>query len=631
MTEKDKYIVSVSKRKRVVLKPREVFILRQILIHEVVPSRVIHDLFRAEFKGITTNVISNRIKRFVDTGILVKMEEPITMNHYIHHLAYYKLGNKGLQKLYELSDRNREELEKQRLRIEEKGILNNIELAGTLIVNDVFLKFYSSEDWMVYGKAENHSLLLKNIHNNKYSMKGNMRPTWFFETDIRIMYLVIVPERMRFQKIDGYFLNMYNDLAEDARKVGKELFLIFSCIDNSSSLFATRNIDSVNGNVIHLKANMPSFHDWDPNLHVYVLPASRTAARIFEIFSDYEDDRRMNQLNLGFYLRKLNVREFKFKEHPIQENNSFKIVFEENYVLKYANDLRFVGMIKGNEGSVYTFQRIRTLSKQIQYRNTLSTDVPDSLWVVYPRKQNQREDIILSEWDVNTWLTDMMTWEYGGSYNYRFPKMDKLLHERITRETMYFENMDTRYEEDFQEVYVPCFTLRDELHYYYRPLTGLKNKWKRDGVLGRWLWAPRVETETHVRRFDAVCEIRLSNQTIQCLFIQENRNEDFMDHVRLSLDMIQLEKEKDKNLDLRHFPIGKNQLVFIVLPMKKRILHYYSNLDLTKYHFPIVFMEENNEENDISSVYNRAIIFVDNNELKQFNERYLMRWLNNTI
>jgi hypothetical protein len=563
----------------------------------------------------------------VQTEILEKLDEPITYNGFVQHLAYYKLGKRGLQKLCELNKESEEVFEKQLIRIKELEIPNNIELATSIIVNEVFIKAYRSDEWIENGQSEEYILTADRQKMSEVLSEKNLIPTWFYEDENQVIGLIMNPRKVDNEKLKLAFKNTYYRFAAYAKRKGKELHLVFSYIDASLAIIFNRSMDSVSDEVLGLKKQMPFFQSWPDNLHVYVFSANRAIESIYRMITHQESSGADNIANLSVYLQEVNLKNFHLEKYkPDKQLEKYKIKFDELLLLTNQNQKRLVGTIYGREGSVMTFQKINSLIEQLPVYESLY-GIPISLWVLYMNKKCQSEEVLDAAKGNTVWLTDIDTWEHRGKYNFRFPNMEKLFNKRILRETNYYPIVDVQDVEDFREVYVPSINLRQEMYYHYRHLTEMKNKWKYNEVLERWLWNPRVENEQKKRLFDAVCEIKPSNRTVQCIMIQENKEEDLIEQVKSSLDLLQKEMLENNNIRFRNFPKNDMQAILIVLPTIRRMYHYHSKINLSNYDFPIVFLEGRLIEDVLASTFNRTIKVVENNELKEIKEENLLQWL----
>lgn len=624
----NKYIVHVSKTKKVILKFKEISVLRQVLIHEVVPSRVIHDLFRAFVdNGISSSVISNRLRKFVETDILVKIDEPISFNNTVQNRSYYKLGHRGLGKLFELNKFEGYEYDEICIRNSVKKVPSTTELAASIIANEILVKTYLADEWIDHSKAEHHTLLRNNRSLYPLLEKKNLLPSWIFEDNDRVICLVINPKTIIWNDLEKA-LRLYNNLAKEAESENKEFLLFFSFIDVSLNILHSSKVEDVKEKVLNFKSIFPSFKLWQENLSVYALTATRTADCVYKIIiNETLEDNLEDGLpeSMDVHLNNINIREFHHQRIGEEQPQSF--VFHELHRLWFKEEQRHIAVIFGNEGSVLTFQKINFLSHYLNKNSYRFNRNPISLWVIYQDKQRQKEDILMPFYDIQLWLTNYTTWENRGIFNFQFPMMDKLIGRNRMKESLYYNTKDNRYEEDFKEVYIPSDYLKTVLYSHYYPLVAIKRKWKRERILGNWMWKPRT-LEEQERRFDAVAEIFVVSGTIQCLMIQEDQEEDATELVKSSLDLIQKKKttENGQGVHFEGFPLNKNQMVIIFLPFQ-RTSHYYQKIDLRKYDFPILFLEKN-KENPISSIYRRKFKTIGNHiGMKIIHEDGLQQWL----
>lgn len=403
----DKYRIQISARKYIEVKHEELLLLRQILLHETINSFILHDLFKGLVNSsFSSTTISNRIRKFVEYDILVRIEESFTINHFIQTKYYYKLGENGYQLLTEFFFLDPYSLHSLEEDVQTQCVPTVNEIALSTLANDIYLNSIRSDYNFQYAKFKDHWLSIsRNTIGNKIFSNA-----WVFESETQLIVLILNATIHSSSHMTGIFNNVLNPFARELVQEEKHCIVIFSVTEQFRNVYTNIKTTNTRDIIYALKAWMPYFTQWHPNLEVYVLAFDRVKERIESLLRFVEVEAGYKYLlprNLRHYLEQKKEEDFLQCFLPINAfSEKNKIGFQTFHFLRYQDDTRNIISIAALEGSVKTHQTIASLEKQLFNKGYSYEKAPIHLIVIYPNQTNQDNDIIHSSYGRNLWITN---------------------------------------------------------------------------------------------------------------------------------------------------------------------------------------------------------------------------------
>lgn len=428
-SEKQQYTVPLSKRHRVVIKTSEVKVLYHLMKHQIVPSRVLHDLFRALVKcNMASTDISSRLKRLTAVDILRRNDEPVTFNRTTPmQRSFYKLGTRGLDLLEYIEPRLSSELDELRHSLNQKSIPPLRRQTASILVNEVVTNLLKGGRKFKYQRAERHEIFLHTDIFSKHIWGFDLSPVYILEDADQIVCLVVNPSHEKIISLginlEGFIINRYKKILVYAQSVKKKFVLVISLHDGSLNLNSRGIIRNIQDEMFRWKLSISP--DTINGFHTYAFSTTRTVPGICDsVFSQteiyLEEDRNM----YGFIQEILDDQVEKMTIHTIFENT--RIILDELYLVRIAGKDRLIGILYAREGDGSFFYKVIAI-----FGNTKNIDLfkayPFSLWIIYNNPAAAEEDFLWNELQIDIWLTDWETWKvHKDAKRYGCPQMIKL-------------------------------------------------------------------------------------------------------------------------------------------------------------------------------------------------------------
>lgn len=395
----ERYRIRKSGKKYIDLKHEELIVLDQLILHGTVTSFILHDLFKVLVNpSFSSTSISNRIRKFVDYNILERIEESFTINNSIQSRYYYKLGENGRNILSEILYIDPFFLEKE---VPSKHLPPHDELLLSSLANDIYLQCKEHYYTFRHSKFKEHWLAYLFTRKNK-AIASFLETAWVFENENHLILLILNAPISNHSSYEKIFNNVLNQFAKEVAKDDKHCIVIFSIAEHSFRL----QVPSTKQQIQHIKANMPSFRNWHSNLEVYILSFERVKKRIISLLNFVDRDAGFKYSlphKVDNYLHQIKEQGFSQQLLPIRN----KIGPQTFHSLIYLEDIRNIITIPGLEGSVKTFQTLAALETQLFKSSYSYNQAPIHLIVIYPNKDDQYNDVILSRYGRNIWITHL--------------------------------------------------------------------------------------------------------------------------------------------------------------------------------------------------------------------------------
>lgn len=374
-------------KKRIDLKPSELRLFQEMLVHHVMPSKAVHEFLQAAGKRMLNGTsISNRLARLRDSKLLLRMEkEEGGFKSY-----FYKLSKRGIYCLVECGVINEQEAEKYynhiiSLRIPSAHTLGICQLVNRVIVRELNYSL---------PKFRHYRGLMPGYQNQVAEKSLGLIPDWTFQREQRYVHLEMDTGSQSHRVIESK-INRYIKYALQNQE--KEIMLVFSVFDESLGIKSLSAKSDRSKRIRALKDLVPSLKHWPENLSIYVLAAERTAAVILDLLTyrlPYDDADSMVLLHVWKEKAKKNILGANFLLHEGNENfyGTYKGPKAEELVSILSPHNRWTALVLGVEGSVATYQQIRALHR-LTKESVLDSNKLKELIVIYPTEEAMIADV----------------------------------------------------------------------------------------------------------------------------------------------------------------------------------------------------------------------------------------------
>ncbi|MFD6903521.1 replication-relaxation family protein, partial [Streptomyces diastaticus] len=260
--------------RRLEIKDVELELFKEMLIHRVMRSRDVHAFYKTLSESPPhTRSITKRLTRLVDSGVLLRMDEPINDTKPNIRLYYYKLAKRGIAALTETGSIKADEAETIYRQILSLKIPKPHNLAVSSLVNNLQIKLMEKN--------------IKNQHERggtwvqQYQTELPFVPDWVFANRRCTVFLEVDSGTEQLSMIETK-VQRYIDYAATSED---KIMVVFSIMDTSVDyeLSADRS-----KRIVSLKESVPPYQHWPKNLSIYVISAERTPELIIRMFEDIE-------------------------------------------------------------------------------------------------------------------------------------------------------------------------------------------------------------------------------------------------------------------------------------------------------------------------------------------------------
>lgn len=401
--------------RRIEIKDVELALFKEMLIHRVMRSRDVHAFYKTlSATPPHTRSITKRLTRLVDSGVLLRMDEPINDTKPNIRLYYYKLAKRGVAALVETGSIKADEAETIYRQILSLRIPKPHNLAVSSLVNNLQIKL------MEKNIKSHHERGSTWVQQNQYELP--FVPDWVFSNRRFNVFLEVDSGTESLSMIETK-VQRYIDYAAASKE---NIMVVFSIMDTTVDygLSADRS-----KRIVSLKESVPPYQHWPKNLSIYVISADRTPELIIRTFEDIEP---LSDTERGYVLENWleewkthcpNISMKPFALSRVYGDTGLKDL-EVDLALKVEDrtELRTIGFLYGEEGSVKSYQQIRFNHKRIGRQQ--ERGIPfDELIVIYLDYENLIHDVVGRTF-LKAWFTFGDTWHHEEERG-RYPLMLK--------------------------------------------------------------------------------------------------------------------------------------------------------------------------------------------------------------
>ena len=431
------YRIRKSAKKYIELKHEELYVLQQVDTHEIVTSFILHDLFKALVNSsYSSTSISNRIRKFIEYNILVRKEEEFIINHSTQLRYYYSIGENGYQLL---TDFFRFDSYTLPLHEEDVQIPSINETVLSTFANDLYLQCKNEGYNLYHSKFKDHWLAYLFTRKNEIIVPF-LKTSWVFENENQLILLILNAPINNHSGYEKIINNVLNRFAHESTIDEKHFIVIFSIAEHNFRI----KVPSIRQQIHHIKGNMPSFRTWHSNLEIYTLSFERVKERIMSLllFVDREAGFKYSlHRKLDGYLQQITDEGFSLHSIPIRTLTAEKKNgFQTFHTLNYLQDTRHIITIAGLEGSVKTFQILAALEKQLFNSGYLYNHAPIHLFVIYPSKVCQDNDVIFSGYSKNIWISDLNQFSIFSKAALKEVTLNQLFGRQLKKNVLFYKS-----------------------------------------------------------------------------------------------------------------------------------------------------------------------------------------------
>lgn len=422
----------------VILKAEEILILHEIFIHSTMRATSIHGFYEMFSKGQRSATgISNRIRKLVDSGMLVQIKESLGNGASLSGLTYYhyRLGPRGLEVLITLGKVEKEKGERAFHSAIRRGVPSSHFRATSNLANKIVIRMLSHSPTIDFKhmRGSIHDELGA-TNETVFSQRGLIIPDWVFERGDTIVAIEVDTGTQRREIIRRKY-KRYEKMAKILLARGKRLIVLFAVTDGSVidiSVGQDIRRDTRSRRVVSLKETFPLFTEWPENLEISVATARRIPLLVERILSKQAPISKSEQL---LYLEtweelmesykpadhELTLESIKVAEEkglPLNRSREMDATFLMNHKSKEKIVCHYL-MLFGEEGNVRTFQIVRNnvqLVKSLNHNPKVTMDF--RVFVLYYFKGEALEDVYgldLDECSLYMSNIETMEWKEDGT------------------------------------------------------------------------------------------------------------------------------------------------------------------------------------------------------------------------
>lgn len=566
------YKFQLTGRRSITVKVREFNMILHILAHGMVKSSIVHDLYRHFVSPkASTSVISNRLAKMREAGILGRIDVPYTYNDKVLNQSFYHAGDRSLIHLHSWQQISKMELTRGLEIQQNQKIPEPQSQTMSEVVHRLFQDVEEQgETEVFYTRSELHPIFRK-----EYGAKESLRifkiwPEWILETDVTVICLIPLSsgKQRNYNWWDQAFENDFIKMAEELQQQGKEFIVFFSLYDGSNHEHGQKNDKEMDGNIGQVKNKMPVPFTWSAHFSVYVLPLKQTVRKMSSLLhlQKFWNEGEVPYHSLRYVFPHLNYKglRYRFLEGPEEERN--RVTIHERHYLDINGEKRLIWMYYAEEGSVKDYFRLKHLNRNF-YDQSFATEgeSPDELWIVYETEEEACQDTIWLTNSNNVWLTSSEEWKEISRRNFRFPQMFRMAAwSYYRRRAVTYIDESIEWVEDYSHLYMPTVDSKDDFFYEEEYLSMIKNLLNKNPSSNeRWSWRPK--TNEYLLLTDAWGEIRVSDQLQQVFVIQESSFKNVVEHTLELMRRWTINPKRFDELGFRISSSTKNPLLIVRL------------------------------------------------------------------
>ncbi|WP_282020865.1 hypothetical protein [Planomicrobium okeanokoites] len=572
------YKFQLAGRRSITVKVAEFIMIRHILSHGMVKSSIVHDLYRLFVSSkASTSVISNRLAKMREAGILGRIDVPYTYNDKVLNQSFYHAGDRSLIHLHAKKQISETELTRGLLIQQNQKLPDPQSQTMSGVVHRLFQQVEEQgETEVFYTRAELHPIFRKEYESKESLNIFQIWPEWILETDLTVICLIpISSEKQRnYSWWKQVFENDFIKIAKEIQQQGKEFIVFFSVYDGSNHEHGQKNDKEMDGNIGQVKNKMPVPFTWSAHFNVYVLPLKQTVRKLNSLLQlqNFWDESEVPYHTLRDIFPHLNYKglRYRFLEGPEKERN--RVTIHERHYLEVNGEKRLIWMYYAEEGSVKDYFRLTLLNRNF-YNQSVSTEGerPDELWIVYETEEEACRDTIWLTNSNNVWLTSSEVWKEISRHNFRFPRMYRMAAWSYYRRraATYLDDF-MEWVEDYSHLYMPTVETKTDFFYEEKYLKMLRRNLNINGFdRKRWIWKPR--TNQGLLLADGWGEFRRNDWVQQFFIIQESSFENVVEHTIELMRKLTINPNRFDDLGFKGSDSTKGPLLIVRLNNAKNL------------------------------------------------------------
>lgn len=404
--------------KRIVIKPDEVLVLRELSIHRILDAGEVHKLYNVfSSSPRNANAITNRLRKMVHAKIMVRVEVGQTLINPFRQY-YYKLGKRGIEVLIQAG-----------MLSKKKGELLHNYLTRTKVPKPHNLAIAKLTNHITKEAIDRGIANYTHYRGIEQASDSDTEPEaiiadWVFQRLDISVFLEVDSGSERLSKIKEKF-RKYMQIAKE--KNDESIVVVFSVMDETvDPKFEDRGRSQ---RVLSIKECLPPKKEWPQNLSVISVTAERTVHTIIRILQGYlPSPKELRDIFIDNWIkswREVAVGHYSIetidKESIYLDTTREKSLDAESIIrLEKDGKTRKIGVVFAEEGSVESYQKIRNLHNRTEGKFRRGESL-DELMVVYEKKEYMEQDVLRADFP-NASLTYHKVWK---NHHSAFPKVAK--------------------------------------------------------------------------------------------------------------------------------------------------------------------------------------------------------------
>ena len=268
------HIVSLKKNSKIVLKDYELNLLEQIMIHRWMAAKSIHQFIQKSApKKLHPNSISNRLKKLIDKGILLRRTKNISTTRAVVNQYFYLLTLEAYRVLVERKFITHREAKRNYRQAMEMGLPSSHDAAMSFLANQIVVKCNVPKriKGLSHSRGEDNPIVVGDA-TSQIEIRNLVIPDWVFQLDSHIICLEMDTGSQNQKVIQNKILK-YEKLKQILLIKGIKLDVFFTVLDSTVDRFNEGRLDNRSKRVKYIKNTISkTLHS---RSNYYVASASR--------------------------------------------------------------------------------------------------------------------------------------------------------------------------------------------------------------------------------------------------------------------------------------------------------------------------------------------------------------------
>jgi len=411
-------------KRKVVLKPYEVDLLEQIMIHRWMAAKGIHKYIQSHAKrNMNPNSISNRLHVLLESGLIFRKTKNISVTRALVPEYYYRLSVSGYALLVTQHRITEQEAKRYYLQVKELELPSTHSAAMSTLANNIVVEYRSSyESSLVHSRSVPQEMIPSSLR--------NAIPDWVFRFGNHLIFIEL-DTGSQSQKIVSSKVKRYELLKEYFKTKEIQLIVFFAVLDSTVSGVKEPRLNNRKKRVRSIKRTIIKTVDqgWQD---YYVTSTQRAqkvvASLIYE--SAAGNEKKDSGLECGLLLDQVLFVKKNY-EHKLYKWTTESTIDFTLSKIAGSRSLQYILYLSCKEGQVWTYALLEGLLTEKFQEFATKSIIENSMnkfiyTAVYENTEYSKEDIHPLETHFQTFITDIRTWKRAVARQQKIPKMREL-------------------------------------------------------------------------------------------------------------------------------------------------------------------------------------------------------------